>query len=278
MDSVKKGRLSPGDEWGSYYRGYGLSVSPSKEVWWQAYNGTDRLKLEPTPTKMVEDLLDIKRQGGAIRVTEGGSVITKVEGKRDEEYRTVYVGVTKLDVDLVPDDGSTSVSVTHSGLDPGDLWPSVYDGAKYSFSGSSFWWENPETKLRHHFTNQPPGPIVDRLTRLRPQGGSFRITPEGDVLTQIPPAKAPADARKQFEEMSDLVKRFLKLRRVRGGVDMLPVYVGSVDPEHIAVEEPTRLTDPLSQQEKEELKAWVDNIDTYEEDEISEEDHKTDGE
>jgi hypothetical protein len=277
MDS--KNNPSTGNEWESYYRGYGLSVSASQEVWWQAYNGTERLKLEPTPTDMVENLLEIKSQGGAVRVTEGGSVITKVQEEEsegeDDQYTTVYVGETDLGVELVPEsDETSSISTTHSGLTPGDLWPSVYDGAKFSFSGSSFWWENPETKLRHHFTNQPPQRIVDNLTTLRPRGGSFRITPNGDVLTQVPPAKAPPDARKQFEDLPVPVKRLLKLRRVRGDVDMLPVYVGSIEAKSMSVEEPTRLTDPLSEQEKEELKTWVENIDGYEEKEINEDDHK----
>lgn len=273
--------LSPGDEWPFHYRGYGLSVNPSGDVWWQAYNGTDRFQLHPTPTKLVDTLLELKRMGGAIRATENGSVITQLENEtngQSSDYTTAYVGQLDFRGELVsPDETEHAVPVSPSGLAPGGLWTSVYDGAKYSFNGDRFWWQNGETHLRHSFADSLPRNIVDELKRLRPQGGSFMITPRGDVLTQIPNEKTPPDVREQFRDLPRPIKRILKLRRDRGNVHMLPVYVGRLEPGErpIVVEEPTRLTDPLSEQEEASLEAWAAGMGSYEERDISEDHHRS---
>lgn len=274
--------LTKGDEWPFYYRGYGLRINAEGDVWWQAYNGTDRLDLEPVPSEFVEDFLELKRTGGRFRVTEGGAAITKLE-KDDgsDDYETVYVGQLDLDGRLVPPDRSGhDVPISPNVPDPGDLWPSVYDGAQYSFNGDRYWWHDSETKLRHQFTEPLPRAISDQLDRLRTHGGRFVITPQGDVITQIPTAKTPADVRSQFRDLPRAVKRYLQLRRDRGNVDMVPVYVGHLPNEArpISVEEPIRLTDPLSEQEEASLEAWVASMGSYEESDLSTDDHRYDNE
>ncbi len=268
--------LSKGDKWPYHYRGYGLSVNPSGEVWWQAYNGTDRLQFDPTPDDLVENFLEVKRNGGAIRVTEAGRVITKREvGTSLQDYETIYVGDLNFEGELVPPEKSGhAVPISPDGLSPGDLWPSIYDGSKYSFCGDRFWWQDGGTNLRHPFAESLPQQVVDELKRLRPEGGSFQITPNGDVLTQIPTVKTPSDVREQFRDLPQTVKRILQFRRDRGNVDMVPVYVGQLKERPIEVEEPTRLTDPLSEQEAASLEAWASAMGSYEETELREEDHQ----
>lgn len=278
--SEDRSLYTPGDAWDRYYRGYSLSVNADGEVWWQAYNGTDRLRLDPVPVNCVENLLEIKPQGGRIRVTESGTVITQSEiDGADDAYEALYVGDIDFDGRLVPsDDPSESVSLSPSGLKPGELWASVYDGAKYSFAGDQFWWHNAETKLRHTFVEPLPDHLVTELRQLRPQGGSFRITPAGDVLTQIPTQRSPPDVREQFRALPRVVKRVLQLRKNRGDVDMIPVYVGSLSAENrpITVEEPTRLTQPLTDEEQESLEGWASAVDSYEDKELSIDDHRID--
>mgnify|MGYP006875072291 FL=1 len=93
---------TPGDSWTDYYRGYSFSVNADGEVWWQAYNGTDRLRLDPVPDDVVENLLEMKRQGGRIRVTEAGEVVTRTEiAGSDDAYEVLYVGSTDIDGRLV---------------------------------------------------------------------------------------------------------------------------------------------------------------------------------
>ncbi len=269
-----------GKAWDEYYRGYSLSVNAEGDVWWQAYNGTDRLRLDPVPESCVENLLEIKPQGGRVRVTESGTVITQSEiDGADDTYEALYVGDIDFDGRLVPpDDPSESVSLSPSRLKPGDLWSSVYDGAKYSFADDQFWWRNAETKLRHTFTEPLPDDIVTELRQLRPKGGSFRITPSGDVLTQIPTERSPPDVREQFRALPRVVKRVLQLRKNRGDVDMIPVYVGSLDAEHrpIKVDEPTRLTDPLTDEEQESLEGWASAVNSFDDKELSIDDHRID--
>ncbi|PGF14646.1 hypothetical protein CP556_20830 [Natrinema sp. CBA1119] len=217
-----------------------------------------------------------------MRVTEAGTVIAQLEIETDgrsNDYETVYIGELDLDGELVPPEKpERSVPISPNGLDPGDLWTSIYDGAKYSFSGDRFWWQNGETKLRHSFADTLPRGIVNELKQLRPEGGSFQITPVGDVLTQLPTAKSPPDVREQFRDLPRPVKRILQLRRDRGNVDKLPVYVGHLEPNDrpIEVEEPTRLTDPLNEQEEASLEAWAAHMGSYEESDLSEEDHQLD--
>lgn len=271
---------APGESWTDYYRGYSFSVNAEGEVWWQAYNGTDRLRLDPVPDDVVENLLEIKRQGGRIRITEGGDVLTRTEiAGTDDAYEALYVGSTDIDGRLVPpDDPSHSVALSPTGLQPGNLWSSVYDGAKYSFAGDQFWWHDAESKLRHPFADSFPDTIVTELRRLRPQGGSFRVTPQGDVLTQIPTDRSPSDVREQFRALPRPVKRVLQLRRNRGDVNMIPVYVGTLDAASrpIQVEEPTRLTDPLTEEEQASLEGWAAAVDSYESKKLSLDDHRVD--
>ena len=89
--------LSPGNEWPYHYRGLSLQVSPDGDVWWQLYQGTDRLHLEPAPTDIVETLLKHKRIGGRIHITEGGDALTRVE--KGEEYTHIYLGDTTIELE-----------------------------------------------------------------------------------------------------------------------------------------------------------------------------------
>ena len=279
-DADSEAASEPGESWTDYYRGYSFSVNAEGEVWWQAYNGTDRLRLDPAPDAILENLLGIKRQGGRIRVTEAGDVITRAEmAGADDAYEALYVGSTDLEGRLVPpDDPTHSVALSPTELQPGNLWSSVYDGAKYSFTGDRFWWHNAESKLRHPFADPLSDTIVSELRRLRPQGGSFRVTPQGDVLTQIPPDRSPSDVREQFRALPHPVKRVLQLRRNRGDVDMIPVYVGTLDATNrpIHVEEPTQLTDPLTDEEEASLEGWAAAVESYERKELSPDDHRVD--
>jgi len=95
-------KLSAGDEWMNPYRGYRLQVSPNGDVWWQLYNGTDRLKLDPVPEGIVETVLEFKQIGGRIRITENNDVLTKIE-RDNNEYEEIWIGEIELEGRLTPD-------------------------------------------------------------------------------------------------------------------------------------------------------------------------------
>jgi hypothetical protein len=261
---------TPGDEWEQHYRGYELRINNEGNIWWQVYNGTDRLHLEPKPTELIEQFLELKPLGGRVRVTEGGSVITRkededLEGSRGQssldDYTSVYVGELDLDGDLVPrKKPEYSIPVRPSNVTSGDLWPSVYDGARYSFSmDGRAWWHNPTTKKRHPVVGGLPDTIESALTRLKPEGGSFRVTPWGDVITLVS-APATKTVQDQFGDLPPIVRNIIKLRRERADLQMLPLYVEQLPMLPLKVESPRSLTDQLTEEERESLENWAASL------------------
>jgi hypothetical protein len=250
----------PGDRWTEHYRGYRLRTNPDRDVWWQAYQGTDRLYLEPTPEDLIESLLELKRLGGRIRITEGNDVLTRAE--EGDEYETYWIGSLELDGELVPPDHPQfSIPVQSEGLDPGDFWPSVYDGAKYSFGPGveRIWWDNPQTHKRHPVQESLPQELVTTLSRYKPQGGSLRVTPWNDVLTLVDLDTLPPDTRDEFDSLPRVVKNLIALRRDRGGVQKLPIYAGHIDTTPFSISEPPSLTDPFETTD-DGFDSWIDSL------------------
>jgi len=251
----------PGDEWDSHYRGYRLQANPDEEIWWQAYQGTDRLFLDPTPDKLVETFLELKHLGGRVRVTEDNDVITRVESG-DESYKIVWVGEISLAGEFVPpEDPKFSISVAPESFEAGELWSSVYDGAKYSFASgvNRVWWANPSTSKRHPVQTSIPTDIKTALNRYKPRGGSFRVTPWNDVLTLVDLDKLPSGARVQFDNLPRIVKNLISLRKDRGGVQKIPIYVGKIDQTPLTIGSPPSLTDPVSSGELG-FDEWTDSL------------------
>jgi hypothetical protein len=257
------GDLAPGDDWPAHYRGLSLQVSPDGSVWWQLYQGTDRLEVDPVPTDVAEATLEVKRIGGRIHVTEEGAVLTRVEDESAESgYRGVYVGTVSFpeDAELVPPEHPEfGIDLRPSGLSPGDLWPGVYDGSRYSFAGDRVWWHNGETSKRHPVPDGLPDGVESTLARLKRRGGSFRVLPWGDVITLVPVEEVPSGANGQFRDLPRVVQNVIRLRKERG-VEMLPVYVGNVADSSLEVEEPRSLADELTAEEREELASWAGSL------------------
>lgn len=252
--------LSAGDDWPCHYRGFDLQISPNRTVWWQLYQGTDRLHLSPTPDELVDTFLELKPLGGRIHITEDGDVLTRMEEDEGEEYTGVYVGELDLDGELVPPENPEySVDLRPDELSAGDLWPSVYDGSRYSFVGERVWWNNGQTHKRHKVDSEFPAGILDDLRRFKSTGGSFRITPWGDVITLVNTSPSPGNVAKQFAELPRVVQNIIKLRKERD-VEMLPVYVGNIGGTTIEVKEPRSLTDSLSAEERESLSSWASSL------------------
>lgn len=256
---AERAGLSVGDEWPHHYRGMSLQASPGGDVWWQLYQGTDRLRLNPAPEEVVDRLLTHKRIGGRFHVTERGDVLTRVE--EGDGYEQRYLGrVDTLEGELVPDDAAEyKIDLQPDGLDPGDLWPSVYDGSRYSFVGDRFWWHSGQSHKRHPVPDGLPADVEQALRRYKPDGGSFRVLPWGDVITLVPLHPSPEKVESQFNELPRVVRNIIRLRKDRD-VDMLPVYVGSVGDYPIEVEEPTSLSDKLSDEEEAALNSWAQSL------------------
>lgn len=252
--------LDTGDPWPKHYRGYRLQTNADGEVWWQPYQGTERLHLDPTPTALVERLLSVDRLGGRVRVTEGNAVVTRVAV--DDGYEDRYVGELELSGDLVPSTNTAyAVPVCPEGLSSGDLWPSVYDGAKFSFAGDRVWWQSGDDHRRRPVETTLPESVRTTLQRLKPNGGSFRVTPWNDVVTLVSEPPDPERARRQIAELPRVVENVISLRRERG-VEMLPVYVGRLTETPLRIGESRSLTDPLSDAERADLESWAGSLGT----------------
>lgn len=257
--------LTVGDEWDDHYRGLTLHINQSRDCWWQVYNGTDRLYVDNFPEEMIDDFLQLKPLGGRIRVAESGDVLTRIDdddtAETAAEYSQVYVGNVDLTGKLVPDDApEMGIPVRPTGLSAGDLWPSVYDGARYSFTpGGRMWWKNTATRKRHPVTTELPESIQATLRQQKPQGGSFRITPSNDVITLVE-SPATETVKNQFSDLPALVRNIIKLRKDRAGLEMLPIYVGNLGDVTIDIDTPLGLTDQMSDEEQDALEGWAASL------------------
>jgi len=254
-----------GDEWTEHYRGLTLHINQSRECWWQVYNGTDRLYVENFPDEIIENILQLKPLGGRIRVTESGDVLTRVDeddtAETAAEYAQVWIGNVDLTGELIPnDDPEMGIPIQPTELTDGDLWPSVYGGARYSFTpGGRMWWKNTATKKRHPVTTDFPETIQATLRQQNPQGGSFRITPSNDVITLVQ-SPATETIKSQFSELPALVRNIIKLRKEQAGLEMLPIYIGNLGDVTIDLKSPSSLTDKMSAEEKDALEGWAASL------------------
>ena len=252
---------SRGDAWEEHYRGLTLHVDADGDVWWQQYNGEQRLFLSDPPATLVEAILDVKPQGGRLRVTEQNDVIAKVEQASGTGYDQVYIDQLTGPQTLQPDDEPEyAIDLQPTDVDNGELWPSVYDGTRFSLSSTDrIWWHNPETKRRHQVSSGIPDEIAQTILAHKRQGGSFRVTPWGDVITLISAVPDPGAVKAQFAELPRVVQNIIQLRNDRG-LEMLPVYVGSIGDNRIEIEEPRSLTDELDDSAWDDIEDWIDNL------------------
>jgi hypothetical protein len=138
-------------------------------------------------------------------------------------------------------------------ISSGDLWPSVYDGAKFSFGGDRVWWQHPQTHKRHPVETDLPNDVLTTLQRLKPRGGSFRVTPWKDVITLVETPPNQERTREQLHDLPRVVKNIIIMRRERG-VEMLPIYVGT------EVSDSLSITDRLSPAEQAQLDSWAGSL------------------
>jgi hypothetical protein len=252
---------NPGDSWEEHYRGMTFHMNSNGEMWWRQYDGSGRLYVDDPPSELLRNLQDVKPKGAQFRVTEENDVIAKVEESGDE-YDEVWVGRLEKEVELVPDEGKEySIETNPDGLSSGDLWPGVYDGTRYSMRNpESVWWHNPSSRLRHHVKEgSMPQSILQEIYRRKPEGGSFRVTPWGNVITLISTVPEPKKVTEQFEELPTVTKNIIQMRKQRG-LDMLPVYIGSIEADKIRTGEPRRVDDEVTDEMLEDIESWIKNL------------------
>ncbi len=230
-----KETLQPGDPWPEHYRGTRYHYDSEGHMWWLTPKVGSRVYVKKGQSDVVKELLRLRPEGGSFRITETGHVIMR-DLNSDPPGKPIYVTDYGGSLEFEHVDNSAA------GLVPKDIWPSFYDGAKYSFMGDRIWWNNPETGTKQLAREHLPDPVMRVLSALKPEGGSFRVTENGRVLTLIPPQPMPVQLQAQYNKLSNAQKNLIAVKVV--STSMLPVYVGDYF-EGFSLFPVRNLTDPL---------------------------------
>ena len=240
--------LRPGDTWDEHYRGTKYHCNPKRELWWEMpdrqHMATVRALAIAGFEGLVDTYLSLRPEGGSLRITETGAVLTK----RPPDWEAVYV--TEYDVPLEFD----SVDVQGLGIRPLGLWPAFYDGARYSFKNGRLWWKNSADGVWQETREGLPATIESRFRQVKPDGGSIRVTENGKVLALIRPQPLPAGMKHQYEALTDLEKRLIEVKM--RSVALLPVFLGEYSG-GFTLHDPVDLSAPLSPQEETDLIAFL---------------------
>jgi len=241
------GSLQTGDPWPEHYRGTKYHYDDAGHMWWLVPGMGTKINALRGHTDITADLVRLRPEGGSFRITETGHVIMR-DLTTNPPGNPIYV----TDYGQRPE--FEYVNASGDGLQVRDLWPAFYDGAKYSFLGRKVWWNNPETGTKQFAREQLPLSVLRDLTYLKPNGGSFRITENGRVLTLIPPQPMPPRLQEQYDGLSNAQKNLIAVKVE--STDMLPVYVGDYY-DGFSLLPVRRLTDPLSSETETEIAEFL---------------------
>lgn len=238
-----------GDEWPYHYRGTRYHYNNNQEVWWQTFNDGLRIQVKSGHELIIKELMKLKTEGGSFRITETGDVIAKIE--KDNLWNTIFI--CEMDEPFKMEE---IIDLTPAKIQPGDLWPGFYDGARYSYCRDKVWWNN-SGGPRQYVQQTLPKDIMMQLSMFKPAGGSFRITENGYVITLIPKQPLPNDLKKQWESLSDVQRRMIATK-VEHTI-MLPVYIGRYH-EGITLNEPQDFSKPLTDAERKKMLDFLDGF------------------
>jgi hypothetical protein len=93
------------------------------------------------------------------------------------------------------------------------------------------------------------------LLYYKPEGGSFRITPDRNIVTLVPAHPKPEKVVEQFRKLPGVVKKIIKLRKEKG-VEMLPIYIGNLQM-NFNLGRPKTIVTPLTDEETEDMIRWI---------------------
>lgn len=246
--------LLPGEKYcGERYR---FSLK-NKSVAWHGPKGEIRIAVDAGFDTILDSLERLGKSHGSFKILPGGVVSTKLGDDN------VPVFVCHLDAPFVFD---VDIDMNSSSCTSGSLWLGFYDGCRSAFSGDKVWWTKPVDWDENTFVAKSgrwgwerdlPSDILDRLKMLKPDGGSFRVTSSGHVVTLILAGENRfSKYADEFDSMSDLqqnlvymyMREFMPDNSVlkENMMNMLPVYVGQL-PENFL---PIRFTEPPSYTEQ----------------------------
>ena len=241
--------IESGEDWPYHFRGTKYHYTSSQEIWWQTFKDGLKTHVKSGHERIIKNLLPHKTEGGSFRITETGDVIAKIEEKN--EWKPKFI--CEMDE---PFEFEEKINITPEDIQPGDLWTGFYDGARYSYLINKVWWNNPEGP-RQQINQRLPDDVMFQLHKFKPEGGSFRITENGYVITLIQKQPLRPNIKKQWESLSDIQQRIVAVKIEN--TDMLPIYIGRYH-EGITLQEPEDWSKPLSLEQKKKMLAFLDEF------------------
>lgn len=241
------GILEAGDIWPYHYRGTKYHFDKDGRTWWQSRKDGFKIYVKAGHESVLKHLLDIRQEGGSFRITETGDVLSKL----DEENSWKSIFVCEMDEQFLFED---EVNISPVNINPGDLWPGFYDGARYSFLKNNVWWSNPDG-ARQKVENPFPESLLNILNKFKPDGGSFRITENGYVITLIPKQPLSNNLKEQLKSFSNVQQHLVSIKV--DATEMLPVYIGKFN-QGVTLKEPVDLSSPLSAEERKKIFDFVE--------------------
>lgn len=240
--------LGPGDLWDDpaegYYRGSKYHCGPQGDVWWALPSGLGKVHAVGGHEDVVAEFLKLRPEGGSFRITEDGAVITREPTTFAPIYVCEYGETLRFE----------DVDVLGAGIQPLDLWPSFYDGSRYSFKKERTWWKDPEAVSWRETKETLPKEIRDRFFRVKPDGGSLRITENGKVLALIGPQPLPRHIEDQYKALNNTQKNLIAVKAQTAA--LLPVYLGDFQG-GLTLRPARGLNEPLSPKEEADLMAFL---------------------
>ncbi|MCD6236363.1 MAG: NERD domain-containing protein [Thermoplasmata archaeon] len=216
---LKPNKAEKNKEYMGVYRGTTYHFDYKGDVWWRANRANLKIKATFSDSKIIDDLLDVKPQGGSFRITESREVLTKVfiEGRG---YVSIYIGNLVGDIEL-----------EHFRWQPekikrGDLWPSIYDGTTFSV--------NTNGELLLHIGGNKVYAIEGHENLVKKVldftgkygGGRFKINENGNIIALMYHAPYPDRIKRQLEQLSSEEKNLIDIRRRTNLDERVPIYIG----------------------------------------------------
>ncbi len=240
--------LKRGDGWDEHYRGTKYHCKPNGEFWWELPDRQNMATVRVAATagfrEVSEAYLSLRPEGGSLRITETGAVLTRMPSG----WEPVYVADYNVPLEF------SSLDVLGTGVLPLGLWPSFYDGARYSYKNGRLWWKNSVDGVWQQTRETLPADIEARFRQVKPEGGSIRVTENGKVLALIAPQPLPRGMKDQYEALTDLQKRLIEVKM--RNVALLPVFLGDYSG-GFTLHEAIDLSAPLTPGEEADLMAFL---------------------
>lgn len=220
------GSLSPLDDWNGYYRGFQLKTNKDKDIYWQRYKGTEKLYLNKAPEEIIELILKLDPQGRRFYITEENDVLTKVE---NDNKQVKWLGKLELDGNLQSSTHpNQTIPVQPENLSSGGLWPSVYDGSKFSYNDKNqILWDDKKTGQKY-IKDPLPNCIYNELQNYKPEGGRIRITPSRDIITVISSDTLSRKQKNQYKNLPNIIKNHINQLKKNNWDKTIPIYIGNI--------------------------------------------------